>query len=40
MPIPPGVAVGWFVGTLIESVVGGLLAGLIVKGPEAVGPST
>ncbi len=37
MPIPAGMAVGWLVGTVIESAVGGLLAGWIVKGP-APGP--
>jgi hypothetical protein len=39
MPIPPVVAVGWLVGTVIESSVGGLLAGWIVKGPAPAGPS-
>ncbi len=33
MPIPPLLAVGWLVGTVIETTVGGLLAGWIVKGP-------
>ena len=33
MPIPMVVAVGWLLGTIIETAVGGLLAGWIVKGP-------
>ncbi len=35
MPIPPVVAVGWLVGTVVETAVGGLLAGWIVKSPAA-----
>ncbi len=33
MPIPYGLALGWFLGTVVESVVAGLLVGLIIKEP-------
>jgi hypothetical protein len=33
MPIPGGLAVAWFIGTVVEAVVAGLLVGLIVKAP-------
>ena len=31
MPIPYALALGWFLGALVESVVAGLLVGLIIK---------
>jgi hypothetical protein len=31
MPIPYAMAFGWFVGTVVDAVAGGLLLGLIVK---------
>ncbi len=36
MPIPAVLALGWFLGTIVETMVGGLLAGWIVKGPADV----
>lgn len=32
MPIPYEMALGWFLGTVVEAVVAGALAGLIIKG--------
>ena len=31
MPLPYALALGWFLGTLVEFIVGGFLVGLIVK---------
>lgn len=31
MPLPYSIALGWFLGTLVEATVAGLLVGLIVK---------
>jgi hypothetical protein len=33
MPIPYSIAISWFLGTLVESVLAGLVLGLIVKDP-------
>ena len=34
MPIPLSLAVGWFVGTLVEAIVAGALVGTIIKQKE------
>jgi hypothetical protein len=40
MPIPAVVALGWLVGAVVESAVGGLLVGWIVKGsPSTASPA-
>jgi hypothetical protein len=38
MPIPASLALGWFVGTVLTTTVGGLLVGLIVRGPAPAKP--
>ena len=38
MPIPWVLALGWLVGTVVETVVAGVLVGCIVKGPAATKP--
>jgi hypothetical protein len=38
MPIPGVLALVWFVGTVFESIVAGLLVGWIVKGPALAKP--
>lgn len=35
MPISASIALGWFLGTVVEAAVAGLLAGVIVREPEA-----
>jgi len=39
MPLPQSLAVGWFVGAVVEAALGGLLIGWIVKEPPASAPT-
>jgi hypothetical protein len=40
MPLPPFLAVAWFVGSVVEAAVAGLLVGWIVKEPTPGKPAS